>query len=189
MGSPTTDGGFEHIKIAVVPHIPTPTMVPSGAFEPTAPGSPEYGMGGVEPVPGGLVTEEDVMRMVKLALVTTPNMFKRPWLATPDEDLKPFVAELTIYFNAHDINPNDYFGDWLPMAVTGMVVGAGILERHRDHKKEHTEEKKKDFDSSTIVQEDHTPVEKKLAVRDESSGTNLPEEEDAGGDVGGEEDI
>ena len=177
MDSQTTDGGFEHVKIEVVPHIPSPAFASPGAFEPTIPGSPEYEMGGVEPQEE-LITEERMLGIVRTFLVTTPTMFKRPWLAAPDDELLPFVHELTLYCNNHDIDVSEYIGDWFPLAITGVAVGAGVLERHRTHKKEHTEEKKKDFDSSTIVQEDHTPVEKKLAVRDESSGTNLPEEEE-----------
>lgn len=163
-------------------------MAPSGAFEPTQPGTPGYEMGSVEPQEE-LITEERMLGIVRTFLVTTPNLFKRPWLAAPDDELLPFVHELTLYCNAHDISPEDYLGDWFPLAITGVAVGAGVLERHRTHKKETGAVGKKDknFDSSTGYSEDHTPVEKKGTEYDSASGTNLPEEEYKEDDKNGNE--
>ncbi len=85
-----------------------------------------------------VVTEERVMGLCRLALETIPEGFGKPWLATPEEQLKPFATELTIYCNNHGIDPSEYIGDWLPLVVTGMPIGFGIIHRHKEHKKEHT---------------------------------------------------
>jgi hypothetical protein len=92
---------------------------------------------GVGEVPE-VVTEERVMGLCRLALETIPEGFGKPWLATPEEQLKPFAKELTIYCNKHDIDPSEYFGDWMPLVITSMPIGFGIIHRHKEHKKEHT---------------------------------------------------
>jgi len=85
-----------------------------------------------------VVTEERVMGLCRLALETIPEGFGKPWLATPDDQLKPFAKELTIYCNNHGIDPSEYFGDWMPLLITSMPIGFGIIQRHKEHKKEHT---------------------------------------------------
>ena len=85
-----------------------------------------------------VVTEERVMGLCRLALETIPEGFGKPWLATPEDQLKPFVKELTIYCNAHDIDPSEWVGDWFPLVITGMPIGFGIIHRHKEHKKEYT---------------------------------------------------
>jgi hypothetical protein len=85
-----------------------------------------------------VVTEERVMGLCRLALETIPEGFGKPWLATPEEQLKPFVKELTIYFNAHDIDPSEWIGDWFPLVITGLPIGFGIVHRYKEHKKENT---------------------------------------------------
>ena len=122
-----------------------------------------------------------MLGIVKTFLVTTPNIFKKPWLACPDDELLPFVHELTVYCRNNDIDPSDYIGDWFPLAITGVAVGAGVLSRHRAHKKEgnHIESKAtKDFDSKAGFAEEYDPVTKKGTEYDQSSGTNLPENEE-----------
>jgi hypothetical protein len=93
------------------------------------------------PAPGEIpevVTEERVMGLCRLALETIPEGFGKPWLATPEEALKPFAKELTIYFNAHGIDPSEWIGDWFPLVITGLPIGFGIIHRHKEHKSEHT---------------------------------------------------
>ena len=97
------------------------------------PEAPE-GVGAVPEV----VTEERVMGLCRLALETIPEGFGKPWLATPEEQLKPFAKELTIYCNKHDIDPSEWIGDWFPLVITGMPIGFGIIHRHKEHKKDHT---------------------------------------------------
>lgn len=154
-------------------------------FESTQPGTSEYEMGGA--VPGdmlgdeGPLTEERMMSIVKLFLTTTPSIFKKPWLATPEEDLQPFVHELTIYCRNHDIDPSEYFGDWFPVAMCALPVGAGILERHREHKKEAiTEDKHKNITEDSVTASEHTPVERKTPELNATGagGSNLPEPEE-----------
>ena len=180
--SSTYSGGFEHVKINVVPHLANSQ---GGAF-----GVPQTGQEpGAEPGFGQIVdgvpeeddmTEERVLAIVRTFLVTTPNIFKKYWLAAPDEELLPFAHELFVYCRNNNIDINDYLGDWFPLAMTGVAVGAGMLGRHREHKKETKTldaGKEKDFDPSSGFAEDHTPVEKKLDKYDSASGNNLPEEE------------
>lgn len=85
-----------------------------------------------------VVTEERVMGLCRLALATVPEGFGKPWLATPDDQLMPFAKELTIYCNAHDIDPSEWIGDWFPLVITGLPIGFGIVHRHKEHKKDHT---------------------------------------------------
>jgi len=92
---------------------------------------------GVGAVPE-VVTEERVMGLCRLALETIPEGFGKPWLATPEEHLKPFAKELTIYCNRHDLDPSEWIGDWFPLVITGMPIGFGIIHRHKEHKKDHT---------------------------------------------------
>ena len=117
---------------------------------------PEAG-GGVPEV----VTEERVMGLCRLALGTIPEGFGKPWLATPDDQLKPFAKELTIYCNNHGIDPSEYFGDWMPLVITAMPIGFGIVHRHKEHKKDHTTAAK-EIKSGTREVEDDTPGVKKM---------------------------
>lgn len=117
---------------------------------------PEAG-GGVPEV----VTEERVMGLCRLALETIPEGFGKPWLATPDDQLKPFAKELTIYCNNHGIDPSEYFGDWMPLVITAMPIGFGIVHRHKEHKKDHTTAAK-EIKSGTREVEDDTPGVKKM---------------------------
>ena len=126
------------------------------------------------------ITEERMGSLVRVVLVTTPAIIRKPWLAAPEEELTPFIHELTIYCRNHDIDPSEYVGDWLPLAVTGAGVGAGILARNRAHKKGGGEDeiKKKGFDSTTGFSEPYTPVEKKESEYEEGQGgDSLPEKE------------
>lgn len=129
----------------------------------------------------GELREEYVMSIVKTMLITVPNITRHPWLATPEEDLGEFVHELTIYCRNHDLDPNEYFGDWLPLAITGAGIGAGIVARHREHKKSGGEDEvidDKEFDSTTGFSEPYTPVEEKKSEYDEGEGgDNLPDDE------------
>jgi len=102
-------------------------------MEPIAHGVQEDG-GAVPEV----VTEERVMGLCRLALATIPEGFGKPWLATPDDQLMPFAKELTIYCNAHNIDPSEWIGDWFPLVITGLPIGFGIIHRHKEHKKEYT---------------------------------------------------
>lgn len=116
--------------------------------------------GGVVPE---VVTEERVMGLCRLALETIPEGFGKPWLATPEDQLKPFVKELTIYCNAHDIDPSEWIGDWFPLVITGMPIGFGIIHRHKEHKKEYTTAAK-EIRSGTREVEDKTPGVKEMTL-------------------------
>lgn len=99
-----------------------------------------------------VVTEERVLGLCRLALETIPEGFGKPWLATSEDQLKPFVKELTIYCNAHDIDPSEWIGDWFPLVITGMPIGFGIIHRHKEHKKEHTTAAKEIRSGTRVVE-------------------------------------
>lgn len=124
------------------------------------------------PEPGAIpevVTEERVMGLCRLALETIPEGFGKPWLATPEEQLKPFATELTIYCNNHDIDPSEYFGDWMPLVVTAMPIGFGIVHRHKEHKKEHTTAEKEIRSGTREVEAPKEPEESETDEEDETT--------------------
>jgi len=159
----------------VVPHVAT-VHQPQQQLPPGMPA--EYG----EPVEEE-ITEERMAALVRVAFITLPNVARRPWLATPEDDLQPFIHELTIYCQRHEIDPSEYVGDWLPLAITAVPLAAGIIERDRAHKRavrrglEISSTRSRDFDSSTGYSEPYTPVEKKTTKYDTGEGGDaLPEE-------------
>ena len=168
----------------MIPHLAASTG-PAGTFTPSQPGAPEYDQGGFEQEEP--LTEERMLGIVKTFLVTTPNVFKKPWLAVPDEELLPFVHELTLYCNAHDIDPAEYIGDWFPLAMAGVAVGAGALQRHRAHKKEgkdtdHGQPKKNQNSSSGITNPRLSEEEKQTELTEEIE-YGQPDKEHNGGFV------
>lgn len=168
-----------------------------GAFEPTEPGSPAYMQGGSGELEAedGILTEERMAGLLKLCLTTTPTIFKKPWLATDEEDLQPLTHELTIYCRNHDLDPSEYFGDYFPVVICALPIAAGIVTRHQEHKKESkTEEveRTKHETPITTTTAPHTPVETIVPVMNATSagGDNLAEVEmddpgDGEGDIDG----
>ena len=167
----------------MIPHLAASTG-PAGTFTPSQPGAPEYDQGGFEQEEP--LTEERMLGIVKTFLVTTPNVFKKPWLAVPDEELLPFVHELTIYCRNNDIDPAEYIGDWFPLAMAGVAVGAGTLQRHRAHKKEGKDtdhgQPKKNQNSSSGITNPRLSEEEKQTELTEDKEDGQPDEEYNGSD-------
>ena len=64
-----------------------------------------------------------------------PGMFIGDHLIRSDEQIKLFAKEMFLYCSKKGIDPRDYVGDWMPLAMIGGSMALGMIKDHKAYKK------------------------------------------------------
>lgn len=129
--------GYEEFDIGIIP-----TIKSVGGFTSEAP--PEGSDGGFNPPPiqgaefsgTGEVTTLEECESLSRMLWNTPGMLMGDHLTRSDEQIKLYGKELYLYCSKKGIDPRDYVGDWMPLAVLTGTMGIGMFKDHKAYKKD-----------------------------------------------------
>lgn len=131
--------GYSEFDIGI-----TPVVKPVGRFESD---EPQGADGTFNPPPiqgvfddgmGEATTLEECISLSRM-LWNTPGMLMGDHLIRSDEQIELYGKELYLYCSKKGIDPRDYVGDWMPLAVMTGTMGIGLWKDHKEYKKTKTE--------------------------------------------------
>jgi len=133
--------GYEEFDIGIVP-----TIRSVGGLPPNESQTIDESDNGFHPPPvqarfdefgasGESTTLEECISLSRM-LWNTPGMLMGDHLTRSDEQIELYGKELYLYCSKKGIDPRDYVGDWMPLAVMTGTMGIGLYKDHKAFKNE-----------------------------------------------------
>lgn len=138
---PDVLGAYEEFDIGIVPTIKNVGGYTPNESQLTDEGDNEFRPPPIQPLidefdGAGEVTTLEECESLSRMLWNTPGMLMGDHLNRSDEQIKLYGKELYLYCSKKGIDPRDYVGDWMPLAVLTGSMGLGMIKDHKAHKKD-----------------------------------------------------